>query len=210
MDTTQLKRIADAMEEILRLVKADQAQSQAQREKDEEGNFISEEFLSEGGLSEFVTYLDGTREPLIPHPIYAEGEKSGVPVEIAFQYNGSYTENLHSYVNNINTIEGGTHVAGFRRALTRTLKAYGEKQGHFAKLKFEISGEDFREGLTGVYQLKFRSLSSRAKPKRFWARRELNPSFKRSYLRGFRPSFPRPNARTKPFPPCYRKRSSRK
>ncbi|MCO4818612.1 MAG: DNA topoisomerase (ATP-hydrolyzing) subunit B [Bacteroidetes bacterium] len=124
------------------------------REKDEEGNFISEEFLSEGGLSEFVTYLDGTREPLIPHPIYAEGEKSGVPVEIAFQYNGSYTENLHSYVNNINTIEGGTHVAGFRRALTRTLKAYGEKQGHFAKLKFEISGEDFREGLTGVISVK--------------------------------------------------------
>jgi len=124
------------------------------REKDEEGNYISEEFLSEGGLSEFVTYLDGTREPLIPHPIYAEGEKSGVPVEIAFQYNGSYSENLHSYVNNINTIEGGTHVAGFRRALTRTLKAYGEKQGYFAKLKFEISGEDFREGLTGVISVK--------------------------------------------------------
>lgn len=124
------------------------------REKDEEGNYLSEEFLSEGGLSEFVTYLDGTREPLIPVPIYAEGEKSGVPVEIAFQYNGSYTENLHSYVNNINTIEGGTHVAGFRRALTRTLKAYGEKEGYFAKLKFEISGEDFREGLTGVISVK--------------------------------------------------------
>ena len=124
------------------------------REKDDDGNFISDEFISEGGLSEFVTYLDGTREALIPVPIYAEGEKAGVPVEIAFQYNGSYTENLHSYVNNINTIEGGTHVAGFRRALTRTLKAYGEKQGYFAKLKFEISGEDFREGLTGVISVK--------------------------------------------------------
>ncbi|MFT5513313.1 MAG: DNA gyrase subunit B [Bacteroidia bacterium] len=124
------------------------------REKDDDGNFITEEFLSEGGLSEFVTYLDGTREALIPVPIYAEGEKAGVPVEIAFQYNGSYTENLHSYVNNINTIEGGTHVAGFRRALTRTLKAYGEKQGYFAKLKFEINGEDFREGLTGVISVK--------------------------------------------------------
>lgn len=124
------------------------------REKDEEGNYISEEFLSEGGLSEFVKYLDGTRESLIPSPIYAEGEKSGVPVEIAFQYNGSYSENLHSYVNNINTIEGGTHVAGFRRALTRTLKSYGEKEGLFSKLKFEINGEDFREGLTGVISVK--------------------------------------------------------
>lgn len=124
------------------------------REKDEEGNFIGETFVSEGGLKEFVKYLDGTREALIPEPIYAEGEKAGVPVEIAFQYNGSYTENLHSYVNNINTIEGGTHVAGFRRALTRTLKAYAEKEGYFAKLKFEISGEDFREGLTGVISVK--------------------------------------------------------
>jgi len=124
------------------------------REKDEEGNFMTETFLSEGGLKEFVKYLDGTREALIPEPIYAEGEKAGVPVEIAFQYNGSYTENLHSYVNNINTIEGGTHVAGFRRALTRTLKAYAEKEGYFAKLKFEISGEDFREGLTGVISVK--------------------------------------------------------
>ena len=124
------------------------------REKDEEGNFIGETFFSEGGLKEFVKYLDGTREALIPEPIYAEGEKAGVPVEIAFQYNGSYTENLHSYVNNINTIEGGTHVAGFRRALTRTLKTYAEKEGYFAKLKFEISGEDFREGLTGVISVK--------------------------------------------------------
>lgn len=124
------------------------------RVQDDEGNDLSEEFYSEGGLSEFVKFLDGTRESIIPVPIYAEGEKSGVPVEIAFQYNSSYTENLHSYVNNINTIEGGTHVAGFRRALTRTLKAYAEKEGFFAKLKFEISGEDFREGLTGVISVK--------------------------------------------------------
>lgn len=124
------------------------------RNKNDDGSFVSNEFLSHGGLSEFVRYLDGTREPLIPSPIYAEGEKGGVPVEIAFQYNGSYTENLHSYVNNINTIEGGTHVAGFRRALTRTLKAYAEKEGYFSKLKFEISGEDFREGLTGVISVK--------------------------------------------------------
>ncbi|MFT4521517.1 MAG: DNA gyrase subunit B [Bacteroidia bacterium] len=124
------------------------------REINEDGTARTETFISEGGLSEFVKYLDGTRESLIPFPIYAEGEKAGVPVEIAFQYNASYTENLHSYVNNINTIEGGTHVAGFRRALTRTLKTYGEKGGFFSKLKFEISGEDFREGLTGVISVK--------------------------------------------------------
>ncbi|MCB9261311.1 MAG: DNA topoisomerase (ATP-hydrolyzing) subunit B [Flavobacteriales bacterium] len=124
------------------------------REKEDNGEYLSTEFHSEGGLTEFVKFLDGTREALIPTPIYAEGEKSGVPVEIAFQYNGSYTENLHSYVNNINTIEGGTHVAGFRRALTRTLKSYAEKEGFFSKLKFEISGEDFREGLTGVISVK--------------------------------------------------------
>lgn len=116
--------------------------------------FKHEVFHSEKGLVEFVTYLDGTREKLIPFPIYAEGEKNGVPVEIAFQYNTGYAENLHSYVNNINTIEGGTHVAGFRRALTRTLKSYGEKEGLFSKLKFEISGDDFREGLTGIISVK--------------------------------------------------------
>ncbi|MBI1306240.1 MAG: DNA topoisomerase (ATP-hydrolyzing) subunit B [Bacteroidetes bacterium] len=124
------------------------------RQVNDNGEFLHNEFYSEGGLKEFVKFLDGTRDALIPTPIYAEGEKAGVPVEIAFQYNSSYAENLHSYVNNINTIEGGTHVAGFRRALTRTLKAYAEKEGYFSKLKFEISGEDFREGLTGVISVK--------------------------------------------------------
>jgi DNA gyrase subunit B len=98
-----------------------------ERNKDEEGNFHSETFFSEGGLKEFVAYIDGTREKLIPEPVYCESDKYGIPVEIAFQYNTGYSENLHSYVNNINTIEGGTHVAGFRRALTRTLKSYAEK-----------------------------------------------------------------------------------
>jgi len=116
------------------------------REKDENGVAKSESFFSEGGLKEFVQYIDGTREILISEPIYVEGERSGVPVEAAFQYNTGYSENLHSYVNNINTIEGGTHVAGFRRALTRTLKSYADK--------FEISGDDFREGLTGVISVK--------------------------------------------------------
>lgn len=121
---------------------------------DEAGNLREEMFFSEGGLREFVNYLDGTREKILPEPIYVEGEKNGVPVEVAMIYNSGYTENLHSYVNNINTHEGGTHVAGFRRALTRTLKSYAEKEGMFKNLKFEIAGDDFREGLTGVISVK--------------------------------------------------------
>ncbi len=116
--------------------------------------FKTETFYSELGLKEFIAYLDNTREKIIPEPIYAEGEKQGIPIEIAFQYNSGYSENLHSYVNNINTIEGGTHVAGFRRGLTRTLKAYADKEGLLKNLKFEISGDDFREGLTGVISVK--------------------------------------------------------
>jgi DNA gyrase subunit B len=125
-----------------------------ERNKDEEGNFHSETFFSQGGLKEFVGFIDGTRERLIPEPVYCESDKYGIPVEIAFQYNTGYSENLHSYVNNINTIEGGTHVAGFRRALTRTLKSYAEKQKLLEKVKVEISGDDFREGLTGVISVK--------------------------------------------------------
>ncbi|MGB0269832.1 MAG: DNA topoisomerase (ATP-hydrolyzing) subunit B [Bacteroidia bacterium] len=125
-----------------------------EREKDEEGNFREEIFFSEGGLKEFVTFIDGTREKLIPEPIYCENDKYGIPVEIAFQYNTGYAENLHSYVNNINTIEGGTHVAGFRRALTRTLKSYAINQKLLDKVKVEIAGDDFREGLTGVISVK--------------------------------------------------------
>lgn len=125
-----------------------------EREKDNEGNFISEVFYSEGGLAEFVRFLDMNREPLISTPIYIEGEKDGVPVEVAMLYNTSFNENLHSYVNNINTHEGGTHLAGFRRGLTRTLKNYAEKEGLLNKLKFDISGDDFREGLTAVISVK--------------------------------------------------------
>ncbi len=124
------------------------------RNLNDAGVAFSEEFYSEGGLSEFVKYLDGTRETLIPFPICVEGEKGGVPVEVAFQYNNGYAENLHSYVNNINTIEGGTHVAGFRRALTRTLKTYADKSGLLKNVKIEIAGDDFREGLTGVISVK--------------------------------------------------------
>lgn len=124
------------------------------REKNEEGIAVSEMFHSLVGLKEFVTYLDATREKLIAECIYMEGEKSGIPVEVAMIYNTSYSENLHTYVNNINTHEGGTHLAGFRRGLTRTLKNYAEKSGMLQKVKIEINGDDFREGLTAVISVK--------------------------------------------------------
>ncbi|WP_262248977.1 DNA topoisomerase (ATP-hydrolyzing) subunit B [Parapedobacter soli] len=125
-----------------------------EREEQEDGSLRQEVFFSEGGLREFVRFLDGTRQPLIPEPIYVEGVKQGIPVELALQYNETYTENVHSYVNNINTIEGGTHVAGFRRGLTRTLKAYADKSGLLKNMKVEITGDDFREGLTAVISVK--------------------------------------------------------
>ena len=125
------------------------------RDKDEQGNPRSETFFSQDGLKEFVKYLDATRgEPIIDSIIYLDTESKGVPVEVAMQYNNSFSENVHSYVNNINTIEGGTHLTGFRRALTRTLKKYADESGLLAKLKFEISGDDFREGLTAVVSVK--------------------------------------------------------
>jgi DNA gyrase subunit B len=113
-----------------------------------------EHFYSETGLKEFVEYLDETREKLTEKIIHINSEKGDVPVEIALQYNTSFSENVHSYVNNINTIEGGTHLAGFRRGLTRTLKSYAEKSGMLAKLKFDINGDDFREGLTAIISCK--------------------------------------------------------
>ena len=125
------------------------------RDVNEEGNPRSETFYSENGLQEFVKYLDTNRgEPIIESIIYLDTESKGVPVEVAMQYNNSFSENVHSYVNNINTIEGGTHLTGFRRALTRTLKKYAEESGMLSKLKFEISGDDFREGLTAVVSVK--------------------------------------------------------
>jgi len=123
------------------------------RENDENGH-RTDEFYSEGGLREFVEYVDSTREKLIPAPIYIENDKGEIPVQVAMSYNTSFSENLVSYVNNINTHEGGTHVAGFRRALTRTLKSYADKSGLLEKAKVEISGDDFREGLTAVISVK--------------------------------------------------------
>ena len=125
-----------------------------ERETDANGNHPTESFYSEGGLREFVSYLDENRERLIAQPIYMEGERAGIPVEVAMLYNSSFNENIHSYVNNINTHEGGTHLSGFRRALTRTLKSYADKSGLLEKVKFEISGDDFREGLTAIISVK--------------------------------------------------------
>jgi DNA gyrase subunit B len=122
--------------------------------KNEEGKSPEETFYSDRGLSEFVEFLDGNREKLIQKVISVEGEKSGIPVEVALIYNNSYAENIHSYVNNINTHEGGTHLSGFRRGLTGTLKKYAEKSGMLDKLKFDISGDDFREGLTAIVSVK--------------------------------------------------------
>jgi len=125
-----------------------------EREQDEDGKNKFTEFYSEGGLTEFVQWLDSTRNPLIEVPIYVEGEKDNNVIECALQYNDSFNENIHSYVNNINTIEGGTHVSGFRRALTRTFKSYADKNKMFDKLKFDVSGDDFREGLTALISVK--------------------------------------------------------
>jgi len=125
-----------------------------EREKDEEGNFKTQSFFSEGGLVEFVQFLDENRSPLISSPIHVTNKKDGVEVEVAMNYNTSFAESLYSFVNNINTREGGTHVNGFRRAVNRVFKQYGEENGFFKKLKFSVSGEDFREGLTAVVSVK--------------------------------------------------------
>ena len=146
--------LASRMRELAYLNKGIRITLTDNREFNENNEPISDVFYSEGGLKEFVEYLDATREKIIEEPIFMEGEKQGIPVEVAMLYNSTYTENIHTYVNNINTHEGGTHLAGFRRALTRTLKSYAEKEGMLAKLKIDISGDDFREGLTAVISVK--------------------------------------------------------
>lgn len=146
------------------------------RHKDEEGNDIAETFHSEEGLTEFVQYLDATREPLMKDVIAFEGEKNGIPVEVAMIYNTSYAENLHSYVNNINTHEGGTHLSGFRRGLTHTLKKYADSSGLTDKLKFDISGDDFREGLTAIVSVKVAEPQFEGQTKTKLGNREVSAS----------------------------------
>ncbi|WP_456442244.1 DNA topoisomerase (ATP-hydrolyzing) subunit B [Psychroserpens sp.] len=146
------------------------------RHKDEEGEFISEIFYSEIGLPEFIKFLDETREPLMKDVIAFEGEKNGVPVEVAMIYNTSYSENLHSYVNNINTHEGGTHLSGFRRGLTHTLKKYADSSGMLDKLKFDIAGDDFREGLTAIISVKVQEPQFEGQTKTKLGNREVSAS----------------------------------
>ncbi|SHN13665.1 DNA topoisomerase (ATP-hydrolyzing) subunit B [Mucilaginibacter sp. OK098] len=154
--TTEYKydTLAARLRELAYLNKGIRLSLTDERYPEDDGTFVTEEFYSTGGLSEFVKYLDGTRSAIIPEPIYVDGIKNGIPVELALQYNDTYSENVHSYVNNINTIEGGTHVAGFRRGLTRTLKAYADKEGLLKNMKVEITGDDFREGMTAVISVK--------------------------------------------------------
>jgi len=146
--------LASRMRELAYLNKGLTITLTDKRQTDDKGEFISERFFSEEGLSEFVRFLDGNRDPIIKDVISMEGEKNGVPVEVAMIYNSSYAENLHSYVNNINTHEGGTHLAGFRRGLTSSLKKFADASGMLDKLKFDIAGDDFREGLTAIISVK--------------------------------------------------------
>ena len=146
--------LANRMRELSYLNKGITIVMEDRRNKDEKGEFITETFHSQEGLKEFITFLDETREAIIKDVISIEGEKNGIPVEVAMIYNTSFSENLHSYVNNINTHEGGTHLSGFRRGLTSTLKKYADGSGLLDKLKFEISGDDFREGLTAIVSVK--------------------------------------------------------
>ena len=146
--------LSSRMRELAYLNKGIQIVLTDKRETDEKGEYLSERFYSEEGLKEFIKFLDGNREPIINEVIGMEGEKNDIPVEVAMVYNTSFNENLHSYVNNINTHEGGTHLSGFRRGLTTTLKKYADASGMLDKLKFEITGDDFREGLTAIISVK--------------------------------------------------------
>ena len=146
--------LANRMRELAYLNKGITINLEDRRQTDDQGVFIAETFHSKEGLKEFITFLDANRESIIQEVVSIEGEKNGIPVEVAMVYNTSFSENLHSYVNNINTHEGGTHLSGFRRGLTSTLKKYADNSGLLDKLKFEISGDDFREGLTAIVSVK--------------------------------------------------------
>ena len=146
--------LAQRMRELSFLNKGITINLTDKRRKDEKGEFIFDKFFSDEGLKEFIRFLDSNREPIVQNVISMEGEKNGIPVEVAMIYNTSFNENLHSYVNNINTHEGGTHLSGFRRGLTGTLKKYADASGLLDKLKFEIAGDDFREGLTAIVSVK--------------------------------------------------------
>lgn len=155
-DTTEFRYdvLANRMKELSFLNKGVKLILEDRRTKDENGDHRSETYLSEKGLVDFVNYLDRSRVPLLQSPIHITGENEGVVVEVAFQYNDSYSENIFSFANNIQTLMGGTHVGGFKRAISKCLKDYGDKNKLFDKLKVTLSGEDFREGLTAVVSVK--------------------------------------------------------
>ncbi|MBN96617.1 MAG: DNA topoisomerase (ATP-hydrolyzing) subunit B [Flavobacteriaceae bacterium] len=168
--------LANRMRELAFLNKGITVVIVDKREKDEKGDYIEETFYSEEGLSEFIKYLDATRDPIMKSVIAFEGEKNGIPVEVAMIYNTSYSENLHSYVNNINTHEGGTHLTGFRRGLTHTLKKYADESGMLDKLKFDIAGDDFREGLTAIISVKVAEPQFEGQTKTKLGNREVSAS----------------------------------
>ncbi len=168
--------LASRMRELAYLNKGITIHLIDRRATKEDGEFEGETFHSEEGLKEFIKYLDGNREPLMKNVISFEGEKNGVPVEVAMIYNTSYSENLHSYVNNINTHEGGTHLSGFRRGLTHTLKKYADESGLLSKLKFEIAGDDFREGLTAIISVKVQEPQFEGQTKTKLGNREVSAS----------------------------------
>jgi len=145
-----------------------------EREKDEEGNVRHEVFYSENGLKEFIEYLDENRTPVISEIISMDGEKNGIPVEVAMVYNDTFNENVHSYVNNINTHEGGTHLSGFRRGLTTTLKRYADNSGMLSKLNFDVAGDDFREGMTAIISVKVAEPQFEGQTKTKLGNREVN------------------------------------
>ncbi|MBO3098497.1 DNA topoisomerase (ATP-hydrolyzing) subunit B [Gelidibacter pelagius] len=168
--------LASRMRELAYLNKGITIHLVDKRHVKEDGTFEGETFHSEEGLKEFIKFLDGNREPLVREVIAFEGEKNGVPVEVAMIYNTSYAENLHSYVNNINTHEGGTHLSGFRRGLTHTLKKYADDSGLLKNLKFEIAGDDFREGLTAIISVKVQEPQFEGQTKTKLGNREVSAS----------------------------------
>lgn len=168
--------LASRMRELSFLNKGITIKLVDRRSKKDDGEFEGETFYSDEGLPEFIRFLDGNREPLMQKVIAFEGEKNGVPVEVAMIYNTSYAENLHSYVNNINTHEGGTHLSGFRRGLTMTLKKYADNSGLTDKLKFDIAGDDFREGLTAIISVKVQEPQFEGQTKTKLGNREVSAS----------------------------------
>lgn len=168
--------LASRMRELAYLNKGITIHLVDKRTKKDDGTFEGETFHSNEGLKEFIKFLDGNREPLMKDVIAFEGEKNGVPVEVAMIYNTSYAENLHSYVNNINTHEGGTHLAGFRRGLTMTLKKYADESGLLKNVKFEIAGDDFREGLTAIISVKVQEPQFEGQTKTKLGNREVSAS----------------------------------